>query len=94
VAAAEILRVGSGGRGGAARSAGEPGLPDILAGSTIAAIFSFLVSGFRIFADGINGWFVLGTSVFRVGTGFSLALAGAGYLVCIVAGIATLRYPC
>ena len=32
----------------------------------------------------------LGTSVFRVGTGFSLALAGAGYLVGIVAGIATL----
>jgi len=90
VAAAEILRVGSGGRASAARGAGEPGLPDILAGSAVAATFSFLVSGFRIFADGISGWFVLGSSVFRVGTGFSLALVGAGYLVGIVAGIAML----
>ncbi len=91
VAAAEILRVGSGERAEAAPGErAEPGLRDILLGGGIAAAFSFLSGGLKVLADAINGWFALGGAVFRVGTGFSLALLGTGYLVGIVAGIAML----
>src|SRR3954451_1567439 len=81
VAAAEVLRVGSGERAEAAPGErAEPGLRDILLGGGIAAAFSFLSGGLKVLADAINGWFALGGAVFRVGTGFSLALLGAGYL--------------
>ena len=96
VAAAEILRVGSGGRdssGKGAAQAGEraeAGVGAIIAGSVMAGAFSLISSGFQIFAEQIAWWLQVGASIFRVGTGFSLALVGAGYLVGIVVGIAML----
>lgn len=93
VAAAEILRVGSGIPGAAAPAASdkaEPGLADILAGGIVGAGFSLLASGLKLFAEGLSWWFAAGGAVFRVATGFSLALVGAGYLVGIVAGLAML----
>jgi putative OPT family oligopeptide transporter len=94
VAAAEILRVGSGERDGSnkttAQTGGraEAGVGAIVAGGVIAGAFSLISSGFHIFAEQIAWWFQVGASVFRIGTGFSLALLGAGYLVGIVVGIA------
>ena len=88
VAAAEVLRVGS--RTAQAAAAGEPGLPDILLGGGVAALFSLLSGGLKLLADAASWWFAAGGAVFRLATGFSLALVGAGYLIGIVAGLAML----
>ena len=66
----------------------EAGVGAIIAGGIIAGAFSLISSGLQIFAGEISWWFHIGASVFRVSTGFSLALVGAGYLVGIVVGIA------
>ena len=85
VAAAEILRVGH-----ERAEAGEPGAADIAAGGIVAAVVSFAATGLHVLGDGISQWFVLGNAAFRLSTGFSLALLGAGYLVGIAGGLAML----
>ena len=95
VAAAEILRAGSrqpalAKPADAAPDGAEPGLADIAIGGAVGAGFSFLVSGMRLFSDGLSWWFTAGGAVFRLVTGYSLALVGAGYLIGIVAGLAML----
>lgn len=95
VAAAEILRVGSHDEaddvpGAKSKQSGGPGLRDILAGGVIAAAFSLLSSGFKVLAEGFSFWLTAGQAAFRLSTGFSLALVGAGYLMGITAGIAIL----
>jgi putative OPT family oligopeptide transporter len=87
VAAAEILRVGA---GEAALAPGEPGAADIVAGGVIAAAFSFAGSGLHVLSDGISVWLSAGAAVFRLSTGFSLALLGAGYLIGLASGLAML----
>ncbi len=95
VAAAEILRVGSHGaeeeeKAGKPAKAGGPGLRDILGGGLVAAAFSLFSSGFKVLAEGFSVWLTAGQAAFRLSTGFSLALVGAGYLMGITAGIAIL----
>ncbi len=95
VAAAEILRVGSGDDEGAdgtptARDKNEPGLRDILGGGLVAGAFSLCSSGFKVLGEGISVWATAGQTAFRFTTGFSFALVGAGYLMGITAGIAIL----
>ncbi len=95
VAAAEILRAGSrqpdlAKPTGATPDGAEPGLADIAIGGAVGAGFSFLVSGMRLFSDGLSWWFTADGAVFRLVTGYSLALVGAGYLIGIVAGLAML----
>lgn len=91
VAAAEILRVGSQEEEHpTADAAGKPGLRDILAGGLVAALFSLFSSGFKLLAEGFSFWLTAGQAAFRLSTGFSLALVGAGYLMGITAGIAIL----
>jgi putative OPT family oligopeptide transporter len=85
VAAAEILRVGGG-----EVAPGEPGAADIAAGSIIAALVSFGASGLHVLSDGISVWLPAGTAIFRLSTGFSLALLGAGYLIGLFSGLAML----
>jgi putative OPT family oligopeptide transporter len=85
IAAAEILRVGGG-----EVQPGEPGAADIAAGGLIAAAVSFGASGLHVLSDGISVWFSLGAAAFRLSTGFSLALLGAGYLIGLYAGLAML----
>ncbi|UVE18002.1 oligopeptide transporter, OPT family [Pseudomonas sp. LS44] len=89
VAAAEILRVGSAADdpSQAAPDSQAPGLRDILIGSLVAALFSLCSSGFKLLGEGISLWLNAGQAVFRLATGFSLALVGAGYLMGITAGI-------
>lgn len=67
-----------------------PGIRDIALGGGIAAVVSFAASGLRVLGDSWSYWIAVGTSVFRVPFGFSLALLGAGYLIGIVAGMAML----
>ncbi|MGI4855456.1 MAG: OPT family oligopeptide transporter [Janthinobacterium lividum] len=97
VAAAEILRVGE--RAAQATTAcangvradNATGVADIAAGGVVAALFSFASSGLRVLADGASLWGTAGTAaVFRLPFGFSLALLGAGYLIGLAAGLATL----
>ncbi len=89
VAAAEILRVGDR-QPGAVFDPAEPGAADIAAGGLIAAVVSFAATGLHVVGEGISQWFTVGGSVFRLSTGFSLALLGAGYLVGIAGGLAML----
>lgn len=89
VAAAEILRVGSGeteGDDGAADA--KSGMREIAVGGATAALFSFAASGLRVLADSAGYWFSVGRAVFQLPIGFSFALIGAGYLIGIVAGVA------
>jgi len=96
VAAAEILRVGSGGAAMAdtpAAASGKPaptGMADILRGAGAAAAVSFAANGLRVLGDSVSLWPTIGAAVFRLPMGFSLALLGAGYLIGIVAGLAML----
>jgi putative OPT family oligopeptide transporter len=85
VAAAEILRVGHG-----EAVPGEPGVADIATGGIVAALASFAATGLHVLGEGISQWFTLGAAAFRLSTGFSLALLGAGYLVGIAGGLAML----
>ena len=83
VAAAEILRVGNGDQA-------RGGLAQLLAGSLTAACFSLLSGGLKLLGDSAALTMNAGGAIFRLSTGFSLALVGAGYLVGIGGGLAML----
>ncbi len=91
-AAAEVLRAGSGeaGHGAGAGAGAESGLRALITGSAVSAGFSLLSGGLRVLGDSASLTFAAGGAVFRLSTGFSLALVGAGYLVGIVGGLAML----
>ncbi len=82
-AAAEILRAGDAGSGGS-------GLRELVAGGAIAAAFSLASGGLGLLADSVSVTLAAGSALFRLSTGFSLALIGAGYLVGIGGGLAIL----
>lgn len=86
LAAAEILKVGSGGAG----EAKENGVKDIVAGGSLAAIVGLCTNGFQILSAGINHWFTFGKFTSQLPLGFSSALLGAGYLIGIASGMAIL----
>ena len=83
VAAAEVLRTGQG-------EAGAKGLRDLLAAAAAAGTIGLATTGFKLLAEGVHGALAVGGAVFRLGTGFSLALVGVGYLVGIGACLALL----
>jgi putative OPT family oligopeptide transporter len=92
VAAAEVLKVGSGRRGETSDETGEAreGLMAVIFG-TLASAGLAIFAATRVAAGGISGFFAFGT---RVGSGydiaFSLALLGAGHLVGLSVGMAML----
>ena len=92
VAAAEVLKVGSGTRGETKDETGEAreGLTAVILGSLASAGFAIL-TGTRIAAGSLGGFFRLGASA---STGYdfawSLALLGAGHLVGLSVGVAFL----
>ncbi|MDB5367704.1 MAG: oligopeptide transporter, family [Rhodospirillales bacterium] len=90
VAAAEILRVGSGSLDGENRDASEPGLRDVIQGGVLSGGFALIATGFKIFSDAVTVWFRIGPATTSVSTGLSLALLGAGWLVGITVGVAML----
>ena len=92
VAAAEVLKVGSGTRGETKDDTGEAreGLMAVIYGSVASAGLA-IVSSTRVAAAAVTGFFSLGANA---GSGydiaFSLALLGAGHLVGLSVGMAML----
>lgn len=91
LAAAEILKAGDHNQP-TEENAETPqsGVKQILTGSIISGIFSFLAAGLRVISESASYWFKVGGAIFQVPMGFSLALLGAGWLVGIAGGIAVL----
>ena len=90
VAAAEVLKVGSGSRELAPEDAaeGKAGLRVIVAGSLASALFAAVV-GMKLFAGEVAGYFRVGPSAATgIGAQMSLALIGAGHLMGIAVGMA------
>lgn len=91
VAAAEILKVGSGEHDDDETIGNhESGIKEIAAGGILAGLMSFFSNGLRVIADSASYWFKSGNAIFQLPMGFSLALLGAGYLVGLTGGIAIL----
>src|SRR5689334_139744 len=92
VAAAEVLKVGSGTRGETKDETGEAreGLTAVILGSAASAGLAILTAT-RIAAASVTGFFRLGaTASSGYDIAFSLALVGAGHLVGLSVGIAML----
>lgn len=91
VAAAEVLKVGSGARGDGAEAAadGKRGLTAILLGSASSALFALIV-GTRAFAAELATSFRVGVGATGIGASMSLALFGAGHLMGLAVGMAML----
>lgn len=86
VAAAEVLKVGTGSRAGAAE--GVAGLTAVVLGTLASALFSALAAA-KIFAAEVAGYFKFGkVGATGLGASSSLALMGAGHLMGITVGIA------
>ena len=92
VAAAEVLKVGSGTRGETKDESGEAreGLTAVVLGSVASAGLAILTAT-RIAAASVTGFFRLGTMASSgYDIAFSLALVGAGHLVGLSVGMAML----
>ena len=95
VAAAEVLKVGSGTEHGASSEAsatetGSNGLKTMVAGSAVSAIFPLGI-GAKFFSDGFNKFWRLSPAAGTgVGGNYSLALVGAGHLMGLTVGISML----
>ena len=92
VAAAEVLRVGSGARGETKDETGEAreGLTAVILGSVASAGLA-IVTATRVAAAQITGFFQLGVAASSgYDIAFSLALVGAGHLVGLSVGMAML----
>ncbi len=89
VAAAEVLKVGSGARDAEAAGEGKAGLAAITLGSVASALFA-LGTGLKVFAAEVTAFTRIGTTGAATGIGasMSLALVGAGHLMGIAVGIA------
>jgi putative OPT family oligopeptide transporter len=87
VAAAEVLRVGTGTREGAAE--GNAGLLAVVVGAIASAAFAAIVAT-RVFAGELDAFFRIGKSSTGIGVGLSLALLGAGHLIGLSVGLAIL----
>ncbi|MCJ2092955.1 oligopeptide transporter, OPT family [Methylobacterium sp. J-072] len=83
VAAAEVLRAGH-------AETGERGLTTLLMAAAGSGLVAFATSGLRILAEGVLTAVSFGGAVFSIGSGYSLALVGVGYLVGIGACLALL----
>ncbi|WP_239349229.1 OPT family oligopeptide transporter [Snodgrassella communis] len=91
LAAAEILKAGDHNQPQESEDdTPQSGVKQIVTGGILSGIFSFLVSGLRVVSESASAWFKVGSAVFQVPMGFSLALLGAGWLVGITGGIAVL----
>jgi len=86
VAAAEVLKVGSG-VGGAEEN--RRGLA-LISGSTAASAVYFLLAKTRLLTDTAARTFRVGAGATGISTSFSMALMGVGHLVGIAVGIAML----
>lgn len=87
VAAAEVLRVGTGSREGVAE--GKAGLITVVTGAIVSAAFA-AVAAMGIFVSEVDVFRRIGRSVSGIGFSLSLALLGAGHLIGLSVGLAML----
>ncbi|WP_426176240.1 OPT family oligopeptide transporter [Massilia sp. TWR1-2-2] len=87
VAAAEVLKVGTSSRSGAAE--GKAGLRAVIWGSVASAVFAAF-AGAKLMAADVAVYFRTGQGATGIGASSSLALIGAGHLMGITVGIAML----
>ncbi len=87
VAAAEVLRVGSGAHAEEAAAENRMGLI-VLVISSLASAAVQLVVALRIFAADLAGYFRAGASTTGIDFALSLALVGAGHLIGLTVGMA------
>ncbi len=89
VAAAEVLKVGSGSGEKAAEAVaeGKAGVRVVLVASIVSALLA-VVTATKLAAAEFTKFFKVGGGVGAAGTSFSLALFGAGHLVGITVGVA------
>jgi putative OPT family oligopeptide transporter len=87
VAAAEVLRVGTGSREGAVE--GKAGLLAVVWGGIASAVFA-AITATKIFAAEIAYYFRAGASASGIGFSLSMALVGAGHLIGLAVGLAIL----
>ncbi|MDQ1921191.1 OPT family oligopeptide transporter [Massilia pseudoviolaceinigra] len=87
VAAAEVLKVGTSSRSGAAE--GKLGLMAVIWGSVTSALFA-AAAGAKLMAAEVAVYFKAGSGATGIGAASSLALLGAGHLMGITVGIAML----
>jgi putative OPT family oligopeptide transporter len=85
VAAAEVLKVGTG--AGSAEERNRAGLLALLVGTLASGVFAAIVAT-RVFAAGLAGYFRVGAASTGIGFSLSLALVGAGQLIGITVGMA------
>ncbi|HTX59457.1 MAG TPA: oligopeptide transporter, OPT family [Verrucomicrobiae bacterium] len=85
VAAAEVLRVGSGGAAGEAE--GKTGLLAVAGGAVASAAFA-AIAATKIFTSEVDAFFRAGAASTGIGFGLSFALLGAGHLVGLAVGLA------
>lgn len=86
LAAAEILKVGS----GSTEETKGNGMKDIMAGGILSAIIGLCANGLQVLSSGVSYWFTFGKITSQLPIGFSSALLGAGYLIGIASGMAML----
>lgn len=91
VAAAEVLKVGTGAGGGSAEAAAEnkAGLWTVVVGSVTSLLFAAGAAA-RLFTAEASAFFRVGAGYTGVAGGLSLALLGAGHLVGLSVGLAML----
>ena len=91
VAAAEVLKVGMGSRGGEADAVeeGREGLLAVIWGAVASAGFA-AVAATKVFASEVGLYFRLGPSASGLNGSLSFALLGAGHLVGLTVGLAIL----
>ena len=87
VAAAEVLKVGTSSRSGAAE--GKAGLWAVIWGSVASALFAAFAAA-KLMAGEVAFYFRTGAGATGIGASSSLALIGAGHLMGITVGIAML----
>ncbi|MDE2481009.1 MAG: oligopeptide transporter, OPT family [bacterium] len=87
VAAAEVLLVGAGSRGGEADAENKLGLLALVVSSLVSAFFQVL-EGLKLFASEFDAYFRAGASTTGIGLSMSLALIGAGHLIGLTVGLA------
>lgn len=87
VAAAEVLRVGTGSREGAVE--GKAGLLAVVWGGIVSAVFA-AITATKVFATEIDTYFRAGASASGIGFSLSMALVGAGHLIGLAVGLAIL----
>ncbi len=77
LAAAEVLKAGD----QIISHKEKTGVRFLALGAASASIIKFCQSGLYILGESVQGWFYLGGTVFGLGTGLTLSMIGAGYIV-------------